>query len=423
MGKGEKVKTKSKVERKNPRPWALNFKAVLVAICLLLLASLTACTGSSELGVPTLLVVAYGEGDSKLALVEDKFFTDGPSFDRFVFVTELDLPGTVLDYDVVDRRGERSVLVVLGRSDTDYTLSIVNMAGIDPEDGATAFRVTRTVELSSLTDAPAEFAPVRVQVNQSGRYTALLNDPNSADDRDGSVVVLDLEATGGPAFIVPDDPLDDSVYDKVLYLDQSEDPERIYFLSEEASGQKLRYAELPDLELTEPDITVPDSISSDVRDLGLIGDAETGALVALQSNQFTPITLRPNLLLGEPVSTTSNAELIVPNNSAAPDSLMMIGSTDITVHRTLQTAADNESRTVIDGNLEPFSEFVYFVQDSAAPLLLFDLRRYDSDEAADLSNFLSTFNVLTAAEVPGEFVELPDPVFVTWAKAVLPATP
>lgn len=396
--------------------------AVGVLLTCSLLMTLVACTGSSEAGVPTLLVVAYGATEGKLALIEDTFFGAGVDTARFVFIKELDLSGTVLDYDIVDRLGDRSTLVVLSEDASGRAaLSLVNLAGIDPETGATAFRVTRTVVLDSVVNAP-ELAPVQLEVSKTGRYVALLNDFSPSDDRDGSVTVLDLQASGGPAFLDPERPLNNSVYDGVLFLNQAENPERIYFLSVQASGQQLRYATLPSLTLSEPDITVPQSTSSTgaTRALGLVGD---NTLVALQDAQFTPIVLRPNLQLGTAVSTRANAQRIVPNNSSAVESLIVINSSEVSLHRTLEAAADTQSIRLLDGSLEPFGGFIYFVQDSSAPLVTFDFQLYDRNEALGDSLSFAPATVLATADSPGVFKDLPNPVFVTWIKAVPAAAP
>ena len=143
---------------------------------------LVACTGTQEIGVPRLLILGHGE--NSLTLVQDLFFADR-TVERFQFSKELTLPGKPLAYDIVDRRGSRETLVVLSQSEADSFITFYNLEAINP-DAPDAFAESKeAIALSSLENlGELELAPTQLQVDETGRYLAIMHsfdDPTRND--------------------------------------------------------------------------------------------------------------------------------------------------------------------------------------------------------------------------------------------------
>jgi hypothetical protein len=378
----------------------------------LALSLLVACTGTDEIGVSTLLVIAYGDGGSadKLALVEDTFFLNlegSRGEGRFRFLPGSEQPlvepsitgvvPKVIAYDVLDRNGDRSELVVLSRDETTEPdrsfISFYNLANINPDAPADfAFTDKGTIEITALENPDAlTFFPTRVQVSSDGRYVAILNDFASVAATD-SIDVIDT--SGVPSFVKH---LDDSIVSTTFYLEQSSARDRLFFLKQQASGSELAFLDLADLaERDNLEITIPESQSSSnqVVDMNQVLDQ----LLVLQPSQFTPIAISGSTpQLGEKITGLSSSRKLIPNNSSTLENVLTLSSSNLSVLRSVNVPEDVvfDSTTInaTDGSVEPAGGFVYFLATSGdRPLTVFDIQQYNA-------------------------------VFVTWVKSAITAVP
>jgi hypothetical protein len=177
-------------------------RQLLRALALAALLLLAACTGTSSLQAPRLLVVTFGtETDARVALVRD----DGPAgaaAERLAFLADSvrSLPGRALALDVVDRANQRSELLLLLRSGGDFSLAFLNLQDIDPAAPAAFARSRPDLALNPLlagtaTDV-ANLCLTDVQVTQDGRFVTLLNGgpgcPDSVSDAP-ELFIVDLD--------------------------------------------------------------------------------------------------------------------------------------------------------------------------------------------------------------------------------------
>ena len=378
-------------------------------IAILFLLVLIACTGTREAGVPTLLVVAAGGTDGTLLLIEDTLssFPEVRPENRFVLLTEQSLNGEALAYDIVDLRGDRRELAVLVKEEDSYAVRFFNLAGIDPDDPV-AFEETRFLGLDALYEE--DILPVDVQVSESGRYVALLNNFASAAVQN-TVDVIDTRDT--PRLLQR---FENSVTGSSLFLDQDEARgERIYYLSEQTNTE-LHYITLPELDDVDTNLVVPNSISTAnrVRDIGKGREQ----LIALQPSQFVPVTLGATPNVEQAVTTSVNSQKLVPNNSVLIEELLILTNSQLTVHRSVDdTSPQTGNLEAVDGSLEPVGGFAYFVKEDAPHLAVFDLQLYRGDASSSVESRLFVRNLFETEEEP-DTVPLSSPVFISWVKAV-----
>jgi hypothetical protein len=157
-------------------------------LAVLLALLLAACTGTSSVQAPRLLIATFGSGSqSRVALVLDNGPQQpGAPLDRLEFLVDSlrPLAGQAVALDFVDRAGARNELVLLlHEGASQYSLAFLNTAGIDPAAPA-AFEPSRqpfplNAALASLTD-PASLCLTDVQVTHDGRFAVLLNGGSAA---------------------------------------------------------------------------------------------------------------------------------------------------------------------------------------------------------------------------------------------------
>jgi len=382
-------------------------KCFFIALCLLL----NACTGTQEVGVARLIVMASGGDTNSLRLAQDQFFSDRSAANRFEFLKELNLPASPIAYDLSDRNGTRETLVIVSQNETDTFLSFVQLNDINPE-APDAFSFSRdSLSLASLLaeDDSRVFAPVRLQVSQSGRYLAMTNELGTQN----AIDVIDLEATGGPELL---ERFSDRIVTSNLYLDQREQSNRLFFFTEEASGAVLKYFNLPNLNAISTEFTLPNSQSNLPKDLSLIN----GQLIALQENSFTIIS-DP---LGEPsaeaaISTVSTALSITPSNSETLPNLLILSATELGAHRSSMSELETVSLSVLAGTIEPLGGFAYFLSNGSNPIRLFDVQTFNGNNDTAVDRLVQSYPIIDS--VSEEAINIENAVFITWAISNPPA--
>lgn len=389
-------------------------------ICLVFLFILCACTGSSEAGVPTLLVIGYGGENARLALVEDTFFSREPGAGRsFELLATLDVPGRIAAHDVVDRDNLRTSLALLSLGTSNQlTLGYYGLRDIGlGEDLDFGLNDTDNIplELTDLEngpvaaelDASALAGGLRLEVSELGRFAALLV---PAEFR-ATLYVIDVEEAEVVSVL-------EEVEPEALFLDQN--TARLYFLNEEAAGQELQYLDVnSSLDLDDDpirtNVVLPER-SERVRDLKRLGSV----LVALQEDQYTPITLGTPLEALGSQDTIDNAQSIIALNEAQDLPLILRGQGDVAVHRSLTEPPDDRSASFLDASAEPGGGFVYFLQTGQRPVVIFSLLDYQRSTETDLDS--SSFASFAVTE-DGAEVTLDAPTFTEWTKAVPTASP
>ena len=153
-------------------------------LTLFALLSLVACTGTTESGVPILLVVGYQEdvadgAEGQVGLIEDTFDVAGTAREiSFVEGSSRPLPARPIAYDLTERDNSRDTLVVLSRNDgvanvndSAAFLNFFNLTGVDADNPA-AFERTGLEELELSADAldtTEPDPPARPQLLPGGR--------------------------------------------------------------------------------------------------------------------------------------------------------------------------------------------------------------------------------------------------------------
>ncbi len=220
--------------------------AVVVAIAV---AWLTACTGTKEASLPTLLLVGVEEaGTPQLLLIEDVKGASVAASERLVVVpgSRRTLPAPAVAVDVTSRDIERdtawvltrSVTTVAGAPEVSAYLQSFDVAQIDPA-APSAFReqTSRTLTApdgsgdlddAGSPNAAGHLCPTALQVSRTGNYAILLDNPASCGFPTSDVPVIWLLHTGtGAAQVLQ---ATNDVLSVQPYSDQRFDNERAFFL-------------------------------------------------------------------------------------------------------------------------------------------------------------------------------------------------
>ena len=388
-------------------------KKFLALVIIFSLIALSACTGTKEEGTASLLFVAYqGIKKAEIALVEDKFFVDGASGQRLQFLKKLNLPATAIAYDVIDRLGDRSQLVILTGDGSRYFISFYNMK-INPNNLSDFKLIGRDIHINSLNDK-LDFAPNKIQISKDGKYIAIMNSFKS-NAKDDAIDIIDVSDRTKAKLLKR---LDSSIVSTALFMPQNNQA-RLYYLRKSVSAV-LNYIDIPSLLNTETKIKIPDSesIENEVKDMGQIAQD----LVVLQNKQLSPInSFDSSPSLGDSISTGSSNDKLIPNNSFNLSNIIVLAKNKLTIHSDISdTSPKDMDISLIDGTVEPFGGFVYFLNsNSTRPLTIFDLQRFNGDSSSEISNNIRSFRVYSGNDTKA----LDKAVFVTWAKAFVPNTP
>ena len=445
----------------------MNLTLVLSGLALTVL--LGACTGTSESGVPTLLVVGYqtdptnGE-EGRVGLVNDTFGDEGASPDRLAFVegSSRDLPATPIAYDITDRSNLRDTLVVLSRNNTApgnlAFLSLFNLSSVNPNDPTTFERLQERPNDLALNadnlnttnpDLPLnlQFCPVDVQISEEGRYAALLHDGEPCNFLGFQAVdIIDLDPVGSDRPVLLER-FNVQVVPASFYLRQEEAgaaDNRLYYLTNVPTGVQINEVTLPGESASNPEIiTTPgpgetsdvrtvESIPTDnqeVEDLGLVfaqDDANVGdlALVTLFDESFVPIrnfantgpNVTPAPTRGERVATTEQSRQLITDDFFQAENVYVLGQDEFAVHQNVTSEAEDTADIVAaDAVYEPNNNFIFFVSNQT--IRLFDPTQFQSDQGE------ITDDIEFATFRGNNLDRLTNPVFVTWIQAVsgLPA--
>ncbi len=382
-------------------------------LALILIILLTSCTGTKEAGTATLLFVAYqGSKKAEVALFEDRFFIDGASGQRLQFLKKLNLPGPAISYDVIDRLGNRSELVILTKTNNRYFISFYNIK-VNPNNLSDFKLIGRDIRIDSL-DSKLEFAPDKIQISKDGRYLAIMNsfDSNSKDD---AIDIIDISDRTKAKLLKR---LDSSIISEALFMPQNSQA-RLYYLTESVSAI-LNYIDIPSLKNTKTEIKIPNSqsLENEIKDMGQVAQD----LIVLQDKQISPInSFEASPSLGDKINTGSNSSKLIPNNSFNLSNIIILNKNKLTIHRDITDSSPKDMNvSLIDGSVEPFGGFVYFINNNQnRPITIFDLQRFNGDSASEISNNIASFSVYNGNDRKA----LAKPVFVTWAKAFVPKAP
>lgn len=361
-----------------------------------LIVSLGACTGTREERLPTLLAVSLIQDEApQVALIETVLASDGDY--SLLEDSRRTLAAPAIDFDVTNRNSERGELVVLSRADDNEAfIDFFAIRGVNPAEPSAFQPVANKPRLavSTFEDAEGGFCATSIQVSSSGRYAALFNSTECAGVDDNTIDILDLREervleriTGGTFGLV----------DAAPYIDQQTDT--LYYLVQDVSDANLIQLNLSNLS-RETFATIPNRDQVDISRLGTnLLVLRPSEIIALPlSDPDNPITL----------STSSSSRRLVENLVAASTDILILGSNQLTVHRSLQD--EDEGSATINaafGTLEAAEGFAYFTLEGA--ITRFDLLRYRGS-VLEVSDLLRTFSV----------PELTEPGPVTHLKGILP---
>ena len=417
----------------------------------LILFALVACTGTTETGVPILLVVGYQENaadgaEGQVGLVRDTFDVAGAAREiSFVEGSSRPLPAAPIAFDLTDRSNTRDTLVVLSRNDgaanvndSEAFLNFFNLEGVGADD-PTAFERTGLEELELSADAldttdsdlplDLNFCPVDVQVSESGRYAALLHDGEPCGIRGfGALDIIDLEPVGSnePAKLLGR--FSSQIVPVSFYLRQERvgvGDNRLYFFQNDPAGVQVTELLLPDENDNNPEIdplpggdnlTEVADVADDtqeVQDLGFVLDganenATAPVLVTLFDESYVPLRnldADEAVNLGNRVDTVEQSRKVLTDDFLTTDNVFILGDDEFTVHENVGEAAEEAADIIAaDAVYEPSNNFVYFVSNETVSLFDPQNFQFEEDDEVDTAAF--------------DVDELSNPVFVTWIQAV-----
>ena len=409
---------------------------VRLAAVFLGLVGLTACTGTTELPSPVLLVTGYQDATgAKVALVRDNLRVSASRL-AFLPASVRTLPAPAVSYDVVDRERARSSLVVLSRTPTTTAssatgyLTSFSLNGIDPLDPAAFVQQGAAQTINDFTVVPRAligqvlvFCPSRLQVTQGGDYAAVLNQPELCGLQEPAFIdILDLRSTRLLARLTGVG----GVSSSGLYLSQNPAQDLLYYATLEAGGLRLQRATLPrpgqvfgldDTVISVPVVAVPRPAGqNDAVDLQRAGADTEERLVVLFRNSLVDVTrFGATGQVGQLVATPPNNAQVIRDDRRSTESTFILSTPRTGIFTYLPPPSesgtlDQQSARVVatDAVIVPIRNLIYFVGVSPqiGPVVsLFDLSAYS------VGNLLPN---PTPLSVP----QLTAPSFVTWAQSV-----
>ena len=359
-------------------------RRLIVWVSLLAVSVLAACTGTQEPRPATLLIVGVeAAGVPQLLLLEDVTAT-APVGDPRVRVVPgsartLQAPAVALDLE--DRNVLRPAAWVLTRAVADVGgapqvtshLQRFEVADVDAaapatfaEDAGARLLLTEpggSGLLDGLSLTSPFTCPSAVQVNRSGTFAVVLDDPPRCGS--GDHAELWLLATDGSSATALQGTND--VLGLPAYLDQRPDEELVYFLVDAINAAHVFVAEVAGSgshRITE--LTVPEP-PADVVDVAGSGDA----LVVLADEDLLSVDVVEPGAAGR-VATRELSHALITDPSGQVSELLVLGDTSTALHADpLDASFDTTSFRAVAGVIDPVTRFGYGVSDGA--LLIFDL--------------------------------------------------
>lgn len=377
---------------------------------------MVACTGTFEVGAPTLLVVAFDDGTPQVGLVEDTFRSLDPGMRDLVFLTgsTRSLPAPAVAVDVVGRALDRSAAVFLlrasGTAPAAYLRGFV-IQGIDPADPV-AFMEDPALSLTlanggaggeGLLDehrGDEDYCLVDAQVSAEGRYLALFEERSACGGTAfRGIYVLDLEAAAVgadpmvAAFVSPE-PGPAGIYlDPTGALDASERP-TLYFIDPLTGVNAYRLDTGNTEDVAEGGVLFD---PTSVVDLGRIGDA----LVLVEPDAY--VLLDTTAEPAERIESAAGLTDIVSDPLGLAQSAMLLAGDRLVVHDDVTTdtfVLEASSPPRADASFDPVDRFLYLLGD--AQIGVFDELTFEG----------------TAIQVRSFGVpEIPNASVLTWTRA------
>ena len=363
--------------------------------CLLALLVLVGCTGTQEESIPILLVVGSVEsGSSQLQLVEDvRDPLANPPRNLVPIPGSIEpLPSPPVSFDVVDRNGERSELVVLDESGVVHFFDLADLP--------TSFGTSRTaVNVAALIPPESAVGPAfcwqQVQVGggpeQPGRFAALL-DSCSADLTE--VYVVDLIDEQFLYALTLEHVEAQPLLPAGTYVDQASN--RLFFATDEFTDTLIQSLPLAGggapVELGQ--VAIDPLMATDLAPLGngigLLGE-DLLAVIPFEGSVQSPVD-----------TGLSSAELLLPDSSGNVELLVALSDSRAALLEGLEDedpASLSLQEPLVDATLEPVQLFAYLLEEGGIEIL--DLFPYPEPRS----------DRLLFVDLPG----LEDPRVITWA--------
>lgn len=375
-----------------------------LAAALVLALPVTACTGTTENTVPTLLVIgSVTPSGSQLELVQDVYAPGTATPRDLVRVpgSTTSLPAPPVSLDVVDRNGGRSELVVLTQAPdlTTAELHFFDLSGLDPAVAEPLPSSRASVDVSALLAAEgiSPLCPVEVAVGADGRRAALLDD-GSCRDGVPDIFVIDLETN--ETFAVSQEFTILDLLPDGLFVDQSTD--LLYF-----PAQSLNRVDVLSVPMTGA-ATQPTTVGSADLSADASGDNDfapvAGGLGLLFDDELAVVQVGEEVEEASGVATLIGASMLLRDPGGSLDEIVVLSDDEGAIHADATDEDPEEftlSRSPVDATLEPVQRFAYVL--GAGGVDIVDLFPY-ADERGDRVLF---------RELPG----LDDPRVITWTQA------
>lgn len=375
-----------------------------------LLVLLVACTGTQSVQAPILLFVTHSEGGvHRAALIEDAQFSDP----RFTYLqdTETVLAGAPVDFDVVDRAGSRSQIVLLLETGAnDYQAAWFTTDGIVADTAAELAEARAATDLTGslagvLSD-PADLCLTHIQTTHDGELLALLNEPGAGNCA-SSVASPSVFLVAADGEFIRELATSQSLLPSGLYIRQATgDQEDFLFVLDEGVGAaRLNELELPDGAL---DAGTEFASGSDIP-VPLDFGYTNGNFVVIQPDYLyvhgqARVSLSPssgnNRLIADPYGDQLPALLVLRTGSSGQLHVAVAGAATETV-----TNLGNVS----SGTVEPVQQWAYLLTTTGITTV-------------DLMEIIEQFgnaNPVSRATIP----EIGAPGLITWFQGLLPEVP
>lgn len=388
------------------------------------LVLLVACTGTTSLQAPRLLIVTYGSGtDGSVALIRENgpSGTSTPPRLEFLAGTVIPLAGQAVAADLADRTGARAELVLLiERSAGQYALAFFNTDDLNPLDPTGFQRSSPDLELAPLlADAavdPGAICLTALQVSADARFVALLNGggacPAGISDAP-ELFVVDRDENSVASLSKSRDLLPVRPYLNQEFSSDSAEGRLFYLVGAPSGNAELWSTSLPLAEGAaadgETESVFSSGSSSPLRDLaesaaGLLALRRDSIDVLPPEGNVRPLATRPvaTQFVRDPYGTDLTQILVLHDG---PDAGLSVHRSDVDA-----APANAKASSVSSATVDPERLYVYLLQ--AGGIRIVDL--YDLIDEPSLK-------VLEPRWFPLADLAGSTPGLITWVPAALPA--